>query len=165
MIITSEREQIRLAVLNGFWFQLIMISVLVFRAAYGLEFDLRRMVMYGFEWKWSSLVLNAGFFIMLVAMLRIYRWPPRTTLITTDIFALTRHPMYHGMVIADAAIFFEANLRDPIIWITWPLFIVLICTAGWFQEKETLARWRGEALIYYETTPRFVFEWLWRRWY
>lgn len=105
-----------------------------------------------------------GFGLMITCMMRIYRHPPegqRRGLITSDVFAVTRHPMYHGMFIADSALFFTSDLTHPFFWVSWVLFVILLITAGWFQEKETLAQWGKEASEYYRRTPRFAFEWLW----
>ncbi len=103
-----------------------------------------------------------GLGLMCVCMVRIYKQPKDTrNLITTDVFTLTRHPMYHGMFIADFAHFFTADLTRPLFWISWILFTFLLLAAGWFQEKETLARWQKDAEKYYAATPRFAFEWIW----
>ncbi len=80
-------------------------------------------------------------------------------LITSNVFLLTCHPMYHGMVIAAANSFFVSDLHQPIFWLNWAIFFSLLLTAGWFQEKETLARWGNEAEVYYFKTPRYIFEW------
>ena len=161
----SIHPEVRQNVLRGVWFQLPMVLVWGFRPAYVIDFDFTKFVSYGFGVDTASFMHLLGLTIMTYSMIRIYRRLEMEKLITTDLFAVTRHPMYHGMVIADTSLFFQADLRDPIFWATWVLFIALILAAGWFQEKETLARWRGEAEIYYERTPRFVFEWLWRWWH
>lgn len=97
-------------------------------------------------------------------MLRIYapfeKDKPRR-LITSDVFAITRHPMYHGMFFADAALFFTKDISSVYFWMSWVLFMALLFAAGWHQEKETLARWEKEAEVYYKRTPRFFFEWIW----
>jgi len=121
---------------------------------YNLSFDVRTM--------FGGIVLTVGFTLMVVSMVRIYTLNRARRLVTSDIFAITRHPMYHGMFIADAANFFIAELTDPFFWISWFVFVLLLFIAGWCQEKETLARWGEEAERYYDKTPRFIFGWLWR---
>ena len=108
----------------------------------------------------TNFVALVGFVIMAVCMTRIY-FNKTGALITKDMFALTRHPMYHGMYLVDLALFFEADLKSIWFWVSWVIFTLLILTAGWYQEKETLARWGEEAQQYYRRTPRFIFEWLW----
>lgn len=117
------------------------------------------------EGYWVADVLHLiGFGLMITSMMRIYHPPAegqKRTLITSDVFAVTRHPMYHGMFIADLALFFTADLSQFFLWVSWVIFVILILMAGWFQEKETLANWGEEAKEYYRRTPRFVFEWIW----
>lgn len=108
-------------------------------------------------------ISTAGLLIMIICLFRIYPLNrKRSVLITSDIFRLTRHPMYHGMFLADAGSFFATDVTNPLFWFSWIVFVFLLFTAGWFQEKETLARWGVEAELYYAKTPRFIFEWLWR---
>lgn len=140
--------------LRGKWFQFPMILVWVLRGSYYMSFG-----------SWMSLgeiVAVAGFVLMVVSMARIYALNREKRLITSDIFALTRHPMYHGMFLADVATFFVVDLNDPGFWASWIIFVGLLFAAGWYQEKETLARWGEEAERYYARTPRFIFGWLWR---
>jgi len=154
----------------GAFFQLPMIFVWGFR---GILFSLLAG-----EFSWSlfpdtdhtvaskgAFVLSmGGLGLMVLCMMRIYR-PSKTKekppLITSDVFAVTRHPMYHGMFIADAALFFTSDLTSFAFWVTWVIFVGLLLAAGYFQEKEVLANWGEEAKRYYARTPRFVFEWIW----
>jgi len=113
------------------------------------------------------LIKGIGFVLMGVALMRLYPLKRKSegsaALITTDMFAVTRHPMYHAMYLIDMILFFSpANWANPWFWVTWLVFTFLIFTAGWFQEKETLARWGSEAEAYYSKTPRFVFGWFFR---
>jgi protein-S-isoprenylcysteine O-methyltransferase Ste14 len=110
----------------------------------------------------ATILTYVGFTTMMIAMARIYLFNKSRTLITSDMFTVTRHPMYHGMYLADLALFFAADLHDPWFWISWIAFTILIFGAAWFQEQETLARWGKEAREYYARTPRFAFEWLWK---
>lgn len=110
-----------------------------------------------------SYVQYVGIAIMAVSFVRLYVLRAvQTKLITTDLFAITRHPMYHGMFIADASLFFAHHLHEPVFWTSWLIFVFLLFVAGWYQEKETLARWGDHAQAYYKRSPRFVFEWIWR---
>ncbi|MEX0917571.1 MAG: hypothetical protein WDZ93_00255 [Candidatus Paceibacterota bacterium] len=136
------------------WFQFPMIFLWFLRGSYYSPLEFRMSI--------SGVVAFVGFTLMLVSMVRIYKLGTKKQLITSDIFALTRHPMYHGMFIADAATFLVADLSDPLFWISWLIFVGLLLTAGWYQERETLARWGEEAGRYYARTPRFIFGWLWR---
>ncbi len=158
-----DHAAVRRNIHRGAMFQLPMILLWGIIPGYVGGFKWDKMVNFGMKLDWASGVHLVGILIMVTSMVRIYRNPSEARLITTDLFALTRHPMYHGMFIALCATFFYADLRDPIFWSLWALFMVLILTAGRFQEKETLARWGKEAEDYYARTPRFVFEWLWFR--
>lgn len=143
--------------LRGAWFQFPMMFVWFFR---GLHYNLEG----GFSLTMSSLIAALGFVLMGITLVRIYTFNRKSRqLITSDVFALTRHPMYHGMFIADAAAFLTTDLTNIFFWMTWLVFTALLLVAGWHQEKETLARWGGEAEEYYEKTPRFIFEWLWNK--
>ena len=125
------------------------------------EFDMLNMSD-GFQA--NEILMPVGFVLMIICMQRIYAPKPKggdRKLITSDVFAITRHPMYHGMYLVDLGLFFMADLSDPIFWASWVVFTFLIFAAGWHQEKETLARWGEEAERYYHRTPRFAFEWLW----
>lgn len=112
----------------------------------------------------GNILAIIGCTLMVVSMLRIYTFNRSKRLVTSDIFALTRHPMYHGMFIADAATFFYiTEFADPLFWASWLAFVALLVAAGWHQEKETLTRWGIEAESYYAKTPRFIFGWLFKR--
>jgi protein-S-isoprenylcysteine O-methyltransferase Ste14 len=155
-------------VIHGAFFQLPMILL------WGVRMSIPYMER-GIEWETlmqfsahelmspGFIVQMAGLGLMSVSMMRIYRHASRDgkALITSDVFAITRHPMYHGMFLADASVFFLADLANPWFWVSWALFAFLMLMAGWYQEKETLVRWGSEAEAYYRRTPRFVFEWLW----
>lgn len=111
-------------------------------------------------------VRMSGFVLMVYCMVRIYLFHQRPTkrhLITTDVFALTRHPMYHGIFLADIASFWQTDVDTVGFWAIWAVFVGCLLAAGWFQEKETLARWGDEARQYYARTPRFIWQWLWFR--
>jgi protein-S-isoprenylcysteine O-methyltransferase Ste14 len=148
---------------HGAWFQGTMAG-LWFLRVYLYKSEAQE----GLVWRFTTfdgILDNFGLAVMVVAMLRIYWNHSRgsKSLITTDMFALTRHPMYHGMFICDLARFFSGHLDEPFFWISWVAFTVLLLIAGWFQEKETLAIWGEDARRYYAKTPRFILEWLWRR--
>jgi protein-S-isoprenylcysteine O-methyltransferase Ste14 len=148
--------------LRGAVFQFPMILIWACMPAYvhGIHWD--SLLGSTIRFDFSGLMQAIGLSITAFCMFRIYRGQRTPELITVDVFALTRHPMYHGMFIANASLFFEADLRDPLFWIMWALYTGCTLTAGWSQEKETLARWPDEAAAYYQRTPRFIFEWLWR---
>lgn len=133
---------------------------------WGLRGVLFSSWMVGSESSIGETLQVAGLLLMGICMIRIYLLKQKKgarKLVTSDVFTVTRHPMYHGMFVADLAHFFRADLTDPLFWVTWVAFVFLILGAGWFQEKETLARWGEQAVAYYRRTPRFVFEWLWFR--
>jgi protein-S-isoprenylcysteine O-methyltransferase Ste14 len=158
-----ENEASKKYALAGTRFQLPMIFLWGFRGFYtkthNLELSLSNIRQ---DLAATSLIAWLGFTIMGVCMIRIYR-NKTGKLITSDLFALTRHPMYHGMYLADVALFWEADLSNISFWVSWIIFTGLIFTAGWYQEKETLARWGEDARKYYDRAPRFIFEWIWFR--
>jgi|GEM_PF-4222496 protein-S-isoprenylcysteine O-methyltransferase Ste14 len=153
-----KEEEALLLRRRGGWFQWPMVVVWIVR---GLIYT-RSASLLSLDTSPSGILADIGFAIALYCMLRIYRFNKSKKLITSDLFALTRHPMYHGMFIMDMGRFFAADLTNPLFWLSWILFVILMGAAGWMQEKETLARWGDEAKAYYARTPRFVFEWLWR---
>lgn len=151
----------RYAVL-GLPFQVALLVLLLVRVIMTLGFA----NILSFEVSLSSCVALGGALFTGVTMFRIYRQAKNFKsgqLITTDVFFLTRHPMYHGLFVTDFAHFFNqsTNLASPVFWLTWVGFVASLCIAGWCQEKETIARWGDEAKRYYARTPRFVFEWIW----
>ena len=77
----------------------------------------------------------------------------RQNIITTGLFKYTRHPMYTGLVFIDLRFWFTNNL-SPLFWISVLVFYASIIMAGYYQEKETLARFGSEAERYYSQTPR-----------
>ncbi len=158
---THDHAEVRRAIRVGAFFQMPMVLVWGFIPAYALDFDIQRMLKFGFTLTWDSALQNVGLTIMIVSMLQIYLRKEKDRLLTTGLFSLTRHPMYHGMFVASLASFFHANLSDAIFWLLWIVYVILTLIAGWFQEQETLARWGAEARIYYDRTPRFIFEWPW----
>ena len=149
----TDSVETKAFVKKGAFFQLPMIVVWGIRGGYYAELE-------GFL-SVSFILTVLGSAVMVICMGRIYHNKSKR-LLTSDIFALTRHPMYHGMFLMDAALFFSANLSSPLFWFSWLLFVGLLFSAAWFQEKETLARWGEEAQSYYARTPRFIFGWLWR---
>ncbi len=161
----DTQNQARHFAICGGWFQLPMILTwgargMYYLASAGLDsMTLSTSHLTGIQ----STLTFVGFSIMLICMARIY-WPrSKRKLITSDIFALTRHPMYHGMFIADTALFFLPSAHGLLFWASWIVFSALLMTAAWYQEQETLARWPKETAEYYSHTPRFIFEWLWFR--
>ena len=161
MTATYDVEVLRY-IKRGTLFQLPMIILWALLPAYVLGFEWYRMIRFGFTLTWDSVFEVVGLGMMLGSMLQIYTGSrDNRHLVKTNLFRLTRHPMYHGMFIAACGSFFHADLRDPIFWSIFISFTVLILIAGRYQEKETLARWGDEARIYYDNTPRFIFEWPW----
>ncbi|MEY2665532.1 MAG: hypothetical protein RLZZ480_637 [Candidatus Parcubacteria bacterium] len=158
-----DTEDSRKYAVAGARFQLPMILLWGLR---GIPIELNRLTLVfnnpTQEFTKASLLSMAGYIIMGTCMVRIYH-NKTGSLLTKDLFALTRHPMYHGMYLVDLALFFKSDLSSMWFWISWVVFTILIFAAGWYQEKETLARWGDEAKRYYERTPRFIFEWLWFR--
>lgn len=158
----QNQTTVRRYVLLGFPFQCVMLMLLFSRAMMVFDFaDPFRL-----EVSISSFVALGGALFVGITMIRIYRQANNFKsgkLIVTDVFSLTRHPMYHGLFVFDFGHFFNqaANLASPMFWLTWVGFVSLLCIAGWCQEKETLARFGDEAKEYYARTPRFIFEWLW----
>lgn len=118
------------------------------------------------SWSIPLTIQIAGFALMIYCMVRIYLFHQRPRdrhLVTTGVFALTRHPMYHGIFLVDIASFWQINVNTASFWAIWVAFVGCLLTAGWFQEQETLARWGDEARQYYARTPRFIWQWLWFR--
>jgi len=154
--------------LRGAWFQAPMIFLWGYRGLFifpeGWSFDWHFSLSL-FTPTFGGVLASTGMLVTTICLVRIYSSllnREDRTLITTDLFALTRHPMYHGMFLADLALFFQGpDFHSVMWWLSSVVFWVLLCTAGWFQEKETLARWGAEAEQYYARTPRFIFEWLW----
>ena len=78
-------------------------------------------------------------------------------LITNGVFKFTRHPMYTGVFIADCFFWHSENFNQY-FWFSGGLFLLSLVLAGYFQERETLARFGKPAEDYYAKTPRlFIF--------
>ena len=153
-----QNENARASVRAGAFYQFLMIAVWALR---GFWFSPASEHTNLFSLRTVLFAVGSG--IMVTTMLRIYVFNSQNVLLTSDLFAVTRHPMYHGMFLADLALFLVGNnVADPVFWVNWVAFVALMCGAGWHQEQETLARWGSAARDYYARTPRFVFEWLWK---
>jgi protein-S-isoprenylcysteine O-methyltransferase Ste14 len=115
-------------------------------------------------WGFGDSLNATGVAIMVISMFRIYTFNrTKQQLLTTDIFAVTRHPMYHGMFLADLGNFFSiSNPWTPFFMVTWVATTACMCAAAWCQEQETLARWGTQATEYYARTPQFAISWIWR---
>ena len=105
---------------------------------------------------WARITGCLGTLIVGHSMLRIYasRDPE---LMTDGLFRYTRHPMYTGFLMLGIEVWYPHHI-DVVYWVTMILFVAGIFCAGFFQEKEVIARYGDEALTYYEKTPRlFLF--------
>lgn len=79
-------------------------------------------------------------------------------LITSGLFAYTRHPMYLGLFTMHVFHWAPADVwTSPGFLGLESVFIVGLVVAGYLQEKETLARFGQEAVDYYARTPRIPF--------
>ena len=97
-----------------------------------------------------------GLFMFMHCMASIYYGPSK--LLTDGLFKYTRHPMYTGIMLIDTQYWLPNQVStEPLFYILQFTFVVTLCAAGWFQEKETLARYGVEAEKYYKKTPRIIF--------
>lgn len=96
--------------------------------------------------------------IYLLGFIRSYFWKTEQSLITTDIFKFTRHPMYTGMALMTLRTWWPTeggySLEKALCLVG---FLIGMVMAGYYQEKETLARFDAEAEEYYRKTPRLFF--------
>ncbi len=111
------------------------------------------------EWSLVRILDTAGMVIFMYCIHILYLRKGRTQgLITTGLFRYTRHPMYTGLFLMNLTSWFpEPASYDELFYVLQALFLATMLIAGWFQEKETLARFGAEAEDYYRKTPRFFF--------
>lgn len=147
-----DKRRVKQAVIRGFLFQQLLIGAMVYRFYY-----------YKHEWSWSFEALFSigrmldilGSLIFISCMVRIYLDNKDKKLITTGLFRYTRHPMYNGAVLMDLSLCLNQSY-DPYFWLSALVFYASVFIAGYFQEKETFARYGLEAEEYYSKTPRII---------
>jgi protein-S-isoprenylcysteine O-methyltransferase Ste14 len=139
---------------------------------FGAIFEIAMILVYflitnNFTWSvmpWSPWMLPShfGFFLFTYATLLIFApqrgFRPPDELITDGPFRYTRHPMYTGLALMDLSYFIPLPASsEPEFFILQGTFFACMCTAAWFNEKETLLRFGKQAEAYYARTPRFFF--------
>jgi len=123
-----------------------------------LTFILRRMTLQptqGYLIFGPLVIVGLGLFAYCLYALYI-RKRAVDTLITTGVFRYTRHPMYVAVALMDVACWFAPITTFSIV--TAVVFYASLSMAGYWQEKETLARFGAEAEAYYQRTPH-LFIW------
>lgn len=100
------------------------------------------------------LIADVGISLCLWCLFKIYYQKPKKIL-TTGVFRYTRHPMYTGMLLMGVHLWWpQPTPLGVLYWVTLCMYVGGIFTAGYFQEKETLARFGKDAEDYYKKTPR-----------
>jgi protein-S-isoprenylcysteine O-methyltransferase Ste14 len=96
-----------------------------------------------------------GAVIFCYCLWTLYRGKGKTQLQTGGLFKITRHPMYTGFILMNSIFWLpQPASSDLLFFFLQFVFLSCLCVAGWFQEKETLARFGKEAEDYYAKTPR-----------
>ncbi len=110
-------------------------------------------------WSPIRIIDMAGSGLFLYCLYVLYVRRGRTTgLITTGPFKYTRHPMYTGLFLMNLSWWIPLpTSADTLFYTLQAVFLCTLIIAGWFQEKETLARFGAEAEAYYRRTPRLFF--------
>lgn len=114
---------------------------------------------YELTWPWRA-ISDIGFLLFGYCLIELYAKKRRTKgLITNGVFRYTRHPMYTGIFLMNLSYWVPKPIGND--WLFYAMqagFLICLMAAGWFQEKETLARFGDEAKAYYARTPR-LFIW------
>ena len=133
---------------GGIFFQFLLISAFVYRTDHFMEADVT----------WPSMAVSAlGTSVFAYCLIVLYVKRAREkNLITTSVFRYTRHPMYTGLVLMDFRFWFSEHSTAAFLF-SAVLFYAGLLVAGYFQERETLARFGDEARAYYARTPRLFF--------
>lgn len=104
---------------------------------------------------WAFAATAPGFLVFLWCYVTLYGRKRRLSgLVTTGPFRFTRHPMYLGLALMDLTLWLPRPPADPLFFALQAGFFACLVLAGWYQERETLARFGAEAEAYYARTPR-----------
>lgn len=98
-------------------------------------------------------VSNVGFLLFGYCLIKLYVERPKH-LLTNGVFRFTRHPMYTGFLIMSLSQWWPGYPLTIGYWVSLSLFLIGMIVAGYFQEKETIAKFGAEAEEYYRRTPR-----------
>ena len=140
-----EENKARKYALLGLPFQMLLIGAFIYRTQIDQTNETPLIL---------SLIGELGAFLFLFCLISIYLKISRTNkLLTGGVFKYTRHPMYTGVFLMDLKKWFALPLSFETVIAGIMLYIGLF-VAGYFQEKETLARFGEEAESYYAKTPR-----------
>jgi protein-S-isoprenylcysteine O-methyltransferase Ste14 len=119
-----------------------------------------------YDWKGEGysvwdLIGGAGMIVFTYCIFLLYGTDQArlNKLITGGVFKYTRHPMYTGIFLMNLQFWLpEQASHEWHFYVVQFVFMVCLIAAGWFQEKETLARFGRDAEEYYAKTPRlFIF--------
>jgi protein-S-isoprenylcysteine O-methyltransferase Ste14 len=103
----------------------------------------------------SNILILSGIFFVVFGWRRIYR--AKNNLVTTGIYAQTRHPQYLGLLLITGGIDFLWPTFSTVVM--WPILVFLYYRLAKEEEKEMEKKF-GEAYGEYEkTVPRFVPTW------
>jgi protein-S-isoprenylcysteine O-methyltransferase Ste14 len=110
------------------------------------------------SWSVMRVVDMTGFVLAVHCLHVLYlQGKRRTTLLTTGVFKYTRHPMYTGLLMMDLVYWIPRPVSSHALFYgLQTTFVLTLLAAGWFQERETLARFGAEAEEYYARTPRLI---------
>lgn len=142
---------------EGHFFQVLFFAGMMHRLSIGPRTDWLPLVVIG----------RIGLALFLFCLFRIYVikvWSEHSkkkteSLITTGVFKYTRHPMYTGLAMFAIRSWWPTEGGYTFGHaLSFCITVIGVVMAGYYQEKETLARFGAEAQEYYRRTPRlFLF--------
>lgn len=103
----------------------------------------------------SNLLILAGIFFVIFGWRRIYR--AKDKLVTTGIYAQTRHPQYLGLLLITGGIDFLWPTFSTIVM--WPILVFLYIRLAKEEEGKMEEKFGEEYREYKEKVPRFLPKW------
>lgn len=103
----------------------------------------------------SNVLILSGIFLVVFGWRRIYR--AKGSLVTTGIYAQTRHPQYLGLLLITGGIDFLWPTFSTIVM--WPILVFLYIRLAKEEEEKMEGKFGDEYREYKQKVPRFMPRW------